>query len=132
MIKLSRRQLAKYAAEQLLNNRGTSKLARELAAVLVTSKRQNQAGLLASDIAWELENRGKLAQAQVTSATKLSEATRKKVSQFVKKNAKVEQVALDEQIDETILGGVRIETASHRWDQTLARQLSDIKEAVRG
>lgn len=128
MTSLSRRQLARYAADQLLDNQPARKVMAELAAVLVQSRRAGQAELLASDIAWELEHRGKLATAQVTSAYKLSDGLRKQIDAYVKKAAHVDEVIIDENIDESVIGGLRIETAAHSWDKTIKRQLTDIQE----
>jgi F-type H+-transporting ATPase subunit delta len=130
MTNMSRRQLAAYAAEQLLANKPVASIAKQLASVLVNSRRQNQAELLAGDIAWELEHRGKVANAQVISAHSLGEQLRKQISAHIKKAASVEQVIISEQIDESIIGGVRIDTAAHSWDKTLRRKLTDIREVV--
>ena len=48
----------------------------------------------------------------------------------VKKSAKVEQVIISEQIDKSVIGGVRIDTAAHSWDKTLSRKLTDIQEVI--
>ena len=127
---LSRRQLAAYAADQLLASQQVSAIAKELAAVLVNSRRANQAELLAQDIAWELERRGAAANATVTAAHDLSEQLRKQISAFVKKSAKVERVIINQNIDESVIGGVRIDTAAHSWDKTLSRKLTDIREVL--
>jgi F0F1-type ATP synthase delta subunit len=129
MVKLSRRQLAVYGADQLLGNQTVDDVAAELAAVLVASRRQNQAELLASDIAWELEARGQVANAQVTSARSLSDNLRKQIINHVKHAAKVKRVIIDETIDQSVIGGVRIDTAAHSWDKTIKRKLTDIREA---
>ena len=130
MAVLSRRQLAGYAAGQLLDGRSPRSLSKELAAVLVASKRANQAELLADDIAYELENGGRAANATVTSAHGLGEQLRKQISVFVKKSADVEHVIINEQIDESVIGGVHIETAAHSWDKTLRRKLTEVREVV--
>lgn len=130
MVSLSRRQLAVYAADQLLANKRVSGIAKELAAVLVNSRRSNQAELLAQDIAWELEHRGEVANAMVTSAHELSEELRKQISNFVKQSAKVNQVIINENLDESVIGGVRIETAAHSWDKTLSRKLTEVREVL--
>jgi F0F1-type ATP synthase delta subunit len=130
MVSLSRRQLAVYAADQLLAGKRVSSIARDLAAVLVNSRRANQAELLAQDIAWELEHRGEVANATVTSAHELSEQLRKQISNFVKQSAKVNQVIINENLDESVIGGVRIETAAHSWDKTLSRKLTEVREVV--
>jgi len=128
MAGLSRRQLAVYAADQLLSSKPVPAIVRELAAVLISSRRTNQAELLASDIGWELERRGEIANATVTAAHQLSALLQKEVSAFVKKSAKVRQVIISQNIDRSVIGGVRIETAAHSWDKTLSRKLTDIRE----
>ena len=130
MAVLSRRQLAAYAANELLANKRVGSVAKELAAVLVNSRRANQAELLAQDIAWELERRGTAANASVTAAHELSDQLRKQIAAFVKKSAKVDQVIIDEVIDKSVIGGIRIDTAAHSWDKTLSRKLTDIREVL--
>jgi F0F1-type ATP synthase delta subunit len=125
---LSRRQLARYAADQLLDNRPVNAVIKELAAVLVQTGRTGQAQLLAADIAWELERRGEVASAQVTTARGLSQDLRRQITAHVKKAAKVDQVIIDENIDPSVIGGLRIDTAAHSWDKTIKRQLTDIRE----
>lgn len=124
----SRRRLARYAASQLIAKQPVSTVARELGAILIASKRQKEADLLVSDIAWELENRGLAANTKLTSAFPLPKSLRTEIQNYVKKAAKVDSVVLDEQIDKNVLGGVRIETSHHAWDKTVARALSDIRK----
>jgi F0F1-type ATP synthase delta subunit len=130
MAKLSRRTLAIYGADQLLANKSPAAVAKDLASVLLASRRQNQAEQLVDDIAWELENRGRIANAQVTSARTLSEALRKQITAHIKAAAGVSEVILNEIIDESVIGGVKIDTAAHSWDKTLRRKLIQIREAV--
>jgi F0F1-type ATP synthase delta subunit len=129
MISISRRRLAEYAADQLLASKSARAIARELAAVLIETNKSKDASLLAQDIAWQLESRGALAQVEVTSATELSESLRKEITKFIKQAANVERAVLQENVDESVIGGLRIETAKHAWDKTIAKQLTDIREA---
>jgi F0F1-type ATP synthase delta subunit len=124
----SRRLLARYGASQLVAKRPVAEIARELGSVLIASRRQKEADLLVSDIAWELERRGQAANTKLTSAFPLTQSLKQEIQSFVKKAAKVDSVILDEQIDKKVLGGVRIETARHAWDKTLARALADIRK----
>jgi F0F1-type ATP synthase delta subunit len=126
---LSRRQLAEYAATQLLKGANTKEVAARLAAVLKETKRVHEAELLARDIAWELETRGKIATANVTSASPLSESLRADIIEFIKNAGKTNEVSLEENIDKSVLGGVKIETAVHLWDKTLSTKLRNIREA---
>jgi F0F1-type ATP synthase delta subunit len=125
---VSRRRLAEYAADQLLDGQPTHKITKELAAVLMATNKSKDAELLAQDIAWELENRGELASADVISAIELSGSLRQELSKFIKQAAKVNNVALQEEVDESVIGGIKVETAKHAWDYTIAKQLSDIRE----
>lgn len=127
MAALSRRSLARYAAERLTRGQAPAKLAKELVVALVTSRRQNEVELLLGDIAYELENRGLLASATVTSATALNPSLRRQLVSQIKKLAHVKDVALHSQIDKKVIGGVRIDTAKHSWDKTILRKLTDIK-----
>jgi F-type H+-transporting ATPase subunit delta len=129
MQKLSRRQLAKYAADQLLAGQPVRKLAAQLAAVLSATKRGGQAPQLAEDIAFELESRGALATATITSAHPLSEQLSTELEKFIKHQTGARAVAATQAIDPAVIGGVRIDTASRSWDQTIRRRLTDIREA---
>jgi F0F1-type ATP synthase delta subunit len=128
MISLSRRHLARYGAAQLIAGQPVVIVARELASVLLESKRAKEADMLVADIAWELESRGKVANVKVTSAFPLSPLLKSDIEKFIKDAAKVDDVILDELTDKKVLGGVRIETAARAWDKTVARALSDIRE----
>jgi F-type H+-transporting ATPase subunit delta len=131
MTRLSRRQLATYGADQILAGEPIKKVSARLAAVLSETKRTNDAELLARDIAWELETRGKLASANITSASQLTDELRSELANFIKSTAKVDKVSLQENIDKSVLGGVRIETAVHSWDKTVAKKLRNIRETVK-
>jgi F0F1-type ATP synthase delta subunit len=126
---MSRRQLAQYAADQILDGIGIDKLSKQLAAVLSETKRTKEAELLARDIAYELETRGKVASANIVTATQISNEIRESITKFIKDAAKVDKVSLQENIDKSVLGGVKIETAVHAWDKTLAAKLRNIREA---
>jgi F0F1-type ATP synthase delta subunit len=129
MTHISRRQLAEYAANELLAGISSEKIARQLGAVLAETKRAHEAELLVRDIAWELERRGKVASANVTSATPLSELLRAELEKFIKVSAEVDEVNLQENIDKSVIGGLKIETAVHSWDKTIATKLRNIREA---
>lgn len=125
----SRRQLADYAVAQLLSKKPIIQVARQLAAVLVVNKSHKEADLLAADIAGELERSGLLAYTKVTTATPLSDHLRRLITSQLKQKTKVSQVLLDEQLDEAILGGVHLETATRSWDKTVKRKLKNLQEA---
>lgn len=128
MSKLSRRALASYGADQLLAGEPTVKIAKRLVALLVESGRQNEVDFLLDDISWELERRKALASVTVTTARPLSNELETELKQEVKKATGAAEVLLKANIDKSVLGGVRIETASRIWDNTLSRKLSELRE----
>ncbi len=129
-VKVSRRALARYAADQLIAGVSAPVVARHLAAVLIDSQRQKEIQLLLADINYELQSRGRLAAATVTTASQLSAGLRSEIAGLIKKSSKVQQVILTEQIDKNIIGGVRIETAERTWDKTVIGQLDKLREAA--
>lgn len=128
MISFSRRQLARYAVEEMMAGKRLSVLTENLAAALIASGRRKEVELLLSDIDQELEDRGLVARAHITSARQLSAELQHELSAKIKKMAGVKDVVITHDIDEKVLGGFRVETANHSWDKTVARQLTAIKE----
>lgn len=130
MINFSRRQLAKYAADQMLANQPIADLSAYLAAALTASGMQKEVELLLSDIDQELEVRGLLAIARIKSAYPLSAELKRDLESQLKKMTGSKEVVLREQIDKNIIGGIKVETAVHSWDRTVNGRLNTIKEAV--
>ncbi|MEK7095747.1 MAG: F0F1 ATP synthase subunit delta [Patescibacteria group bacterium] len=128
MNKVSRRSLARYAADRLLAGDFAPEVAKAVASVLVEDKRLNEAELLLADINFELESRGKVATALITAANDLGDKLRIEIKSLVKKASKVDRVILNEQIDKSVIGGLRIETATRIWDKTVARQLNELRK----
>jgi F-type H+-transporting ATPase subunit delta len=132
MSDISRRLLARYAVDELLAGQKTATISKRLAAVLLTSRRANQAESLLADIAAEMETRGLAARATVTSAHKLSANLRREIAAAVKKAVRVKRVDMDETVDANVLGGIRVETANHAWDKTVRKNLNDIMRSFDG
>lgn len=128
MHKLSRRELARWAAEELIAGRPARDVARHLAAVLAESGRTSQVGFLIGDITWQLEQRRALAVGHVTSAVSLGQQLEEALAARIKEVTKVDKVLVETEIDKSVIGGIRIETANHVWDQTIARKLSELRE----
>lgn len=128
MSRLSRRLLAKYGADQLLAGASAKQLAKHLAAGLVDAGKSHEAEFLIDDIAAELENRHELAIAKTTSVQALTPELRSHLMSQLKRSLETKSVALDETLDQSVIGGLRVETASKVWDSTIARKLADLKE----
>lgn len=128
MSQLSRRALARYAVNQLLQGQPVKLVARHLASVLILDKRSADTQLLLDDIAYELENNRHLAVGQISSAHELPSSLIVEVKNLIKHQTKVNQVILNQKIDKDVIGGLRLETSTRVWDKTVSHQLQQLKE----
>jgi F-type H+-transporting ATPase subunit delta len=128
MSKISRRALAHYGAEQLLAGQSARQVAKQLVAALMDSGRSGEADFLLEDISWELERRQELAAGQVTSAHPLSAKLQVELKAQLKQATGAKQVLLENNIDKSVLGGLRLQTAGKVWDSTVRRKLSELRE----
>jgi F-type H+-transporting ATPase subunit delta len=128
MTKLSRRVMAEWGAQQLLDGQSARQVAKALAALLEESNRLGEVDFLLEDIAWELEHRRALAIGKVTSAYPLSAKLESELKGYLKKSTGAQQVLLENKVDKSVIGGVRLETAGQVWDNTIKRKLSELRE----
>lgn len=124
--KLSRRQIARYVAGQLLDGGSRDKTLKQLAAYLVDQRRTNELASIVRDIAHHLAQAG-VVSATVTSAFELSAATKKLIQEYVKQQTSAKTVTLSEVIDESVLGGIKITTPGKELDMTVAHQLTKLR-----
>ena len=125
---VSRKKLAKYAAEQILA--GNDVVLEEIAGLLIYEKHEREVDLLVRDIEAELAERGEIV-ASVESARALNENTRRKIEQFLAavasdKNSKP-KVSLRESIDPTLIGGFKLQTPTATLDATISKKLNDLR-----
>ena len=125
---VSRKKLAKYAAEQILA--GNDAVLEEIAGLLIYEKHEREVDLLVRDIEAELAERGEIV-ASVESARALDDKTRRKIEQFLAsaasdKNSKP-KVSLRESIDPTLIGGFKLQTPTTTLDATVSKKLNDLR-----
>lgn len=125
---VSRKKLAKYAAEQILA--GNDAVLEEIAGLLIYEKHEREVDLLVRDIEAELAERGEIV-ASVESARALDDNTRRKIEQFLAtvasdKNSKP-KVSLRESIDPTLIGGLKLRTPTATLDATVLKKLNDLR-----
>ena len=128
MKSVSRRKLAKYAAEQILA--GNDVVLEEIAGLLIYEKHEREIDLLVRDIEAELAENGEIV-ASVESARVLDDSTRRKIEQFLAavasdKNSKP-KVSLRESIDPTLIGGLKLRTPTATLDATVLKKLNDLR-----
>lgn len=124
-MKPSRRKLSSYVADQIMAGHAKPAL-EQLAAELVESRRTKELDLIIRDIEQALATRG-MAVADVSSAHKLSTASRQQISEFVSQQIKVKSVELRETVDPELLGGFRVSVAGQELDSTLAHKITQLR-----
>lgn len=120
--RVSRRKLADYSADRLIAGESTDVVLRDVAAYLVTMRRTREQELVVRDIEGALARRGVVI-ADVTSAHPVSTG----LTAQVKELTGATSVQLRNSIDETVLGGVRIDIPGKRFDGTIRRKLNALK-----
>jgi len=125
---MSRRKLAKYAAEQILA--GNDAVLEEIAGFLVYEKHEREVELLARDIEAELAERGTVV-ATVESARALDLATKDEIKNLLSSKANTGDrnitVLLRESIDQALIGGFKLRTPTATLDATIAKKLNDLR-----
>lgn len=122
--RISRRVLSQHVAERLRNDDRT--VISELAAYLLDTRRTNEGDLIVRDIESALAESG-IVIADVVSAHGLSEQLSAVISSYVSMAAGADEVHLRTQVDETALGGVRVQVPGAEYDGTLRRQLTKLQ-----
>ena len=123
---ISRRATARNFVENL-GKQPTGKLVQALAAELIATRRVNQVDLVLSDIAAELfELRGEL-HGTVTSAHKLSGSLHDELVKHVKQLSGAKSVSLSTKVDESLIGGVIIETPTEQYDLSVRHKLDSLE-----
>ena len=120
--KIPRRKLAAYAADEILAGRNP---ARPLAAYLLESKRANEVDLLVRDIEAAMQDRGVL-YAEVESSHKINDSSLESITKYLKSVTGAKQITLRESVDESLLGGVKINTPDKQLDATLRHRINQL------
>lgn len=122
--KLSRRKLASYTADRLLG--GHQAVIEQLAAYLVRTGRTKESELVVRDIETALLSKGKVV-ATITSARPLSAEAKEDVKKFISSEySSVQSIELIEHIDESVIGGVRINLPNAVLDTTVKTKLESL------
>lgn len=119
---LSRRKLADFIADKLQSGEAEDVL-KQAAAYLIETKQTGRVELLVREIESALASRGTVV-ADVTSARLLKNAEKTEIAKLLG----TKNLQIRENIDPTVLGGVRIEAAGRLLDATLKRKIDLLKE----
>jgi len=129
MSKVSRRAISKYIATELATGKSSKKIAEKIAAYLVDSGKSSELDFLINDIYYELEKRGLLVNANITSAVELNNKIKSQITNQIKNVMSAKEVSIENNIDKSVIGGLRVETSTRVWDDTISNKLSNLSEA---
>ena len=115
--RISRRKLAGFVVDRI-GEGNLNHAIEELAAYLIDTKRTREAGLVARSIEDELAARGTFI-VHARSARPINEDVRDAIQRLL--NAS--KVHLTEEVDPTLIGGIRIEAPGKRLDATVKRKI---------
>lgn len=121
-LRLSRRKIATYAADQLLAGASKKEVLRFVAAYLIEAKRTREQILIVREIEDIFALRGYVV-ADVTSAYPLSVALKDEIKELVK----ADTLQLREIVDPAVLGGMKIDVPGKRFDGTIRRKLTALR-----
>lgn len=123
MIRYSRRQLATYVAGAI--TRGEDVIPK-LAAYLIDNKRTKEADLLVYDIEKALAHTGMVV-AHVASAHELDASTSQAIEKLLQSKYGTSDLAMQTNVDESLLGGVLVRVAGDELDGSLKRSINRLK-----
>lgn len=120
--RLSRRKMAAFVAEKLSAGSTVSDALQEVAAYLIISGRTREQELLVRDIESEMAARG-IVVADIASAHPIDKA----IEAEIKALTGAKTLQLRQSVDETLLGGIRIDIPGKRFDGTIRHKLNALK-----
>lgn len=121
----SRTELAAVVLD-LSSKLSAAKLSQILAAYLVENRRTSELDAIMREVSRQREAQNGVTEVTATSAFKLNEATKKSIAGLM--NSK--QTIINEVVDASVLGGVRLETSELQLDLTVRNRLNQLKAAV--
>ncbi len=122
--KLSRRKIAAHVADEILAGKNVFD---QLAAYLIEENRVREAELIVRDIEQALADRGGLVVADLDSAQPLDSDSKSAVADYLVKKINADRIVWRENVDPSLLGGVRVSAAGQELDSTLRRRLNLLK-----
>jgi F-type H+-transporting ATPase subunit delta len=122
MAKVTTSELARYIADELKAGKDQARLTKHIAAYLVSERRSKELGAIMRKVTAIREQEQGILEATVTTAHPLSVSTKAHIKSLLGK-----KVVLNDVLDPSVVGGVRIETAERGIDVTVEHQLKQLK-----
>ena len=127
MSKLPRHELAAILAEKALSM-SAANLAEEVAAYLLAENRTGELDSLLRDIMQYRADHG-VVEVMAVSAHALTDGTRREVEAQIRElYPAAKQIIISEQLDQSVIGGVKIELANQQLDLSIRSKLNRFKQ----
>lgn len=127
MNKISQRTFSKTIAQKIIQEPAQRKHWIEvLAAYMVESGSTDKVDAVVNDVAREVFAQSGALLVRVTSARPLTDATRKQLTHIIKEQSGAKDVALDESIDPSLVGGLIARTPDAELDLSVRSKLKQL------
>jgi F0F1-type ATP synthase delta subunit len=128
MSKLPRHQLAAILAEKSLSGMSARQLGEETAAYLLAEGRTGELDSLLRDVMQYRADNG-IVEVVAVSARQLNDKARRNVEAQVRElYPGAKQITISEQLDQSVIGGVRLELANQQLDLSIRSKLNKFKQ----
>jgi F-type H+-transporting ATPase subunit delta len=122
-VRLSRRQISDFLADSVIDGMSTHDVMDQLASYLVQNSRTKESDLIIRDIEAKLAERGHV-KATVYSARKLTAGALSGIEKIIRNHYQsAKNITIVEEIDESLIGGFRLELPDAQIDRTIKNKL---------
>ncbi len=122
-MKISADDLARYIAKEIQAGKDLGRLSKRVAEFLVSERRSRELGTVMRKVSAIRERDHGIIEANVTSAHPLPASTKAHIKALLGR-----KVVLNDILDPSVTGGVRVETAEKGLDITVEHQLKQLKQ----
>jgi ATP synthase F1 delta subunit len=129
MSKPTRSQIAAAIVKLIERSHDTKKLAKAIASYLAENRATKELDAIMREVTRLRAERG-VAEASVTSAFPLSNSLRRDIEALISKDTQAKTIVLNEVVEPSVLGGVRVETGETQLDATIQSSLHKLKRAI--
>jgi F-type H+-transporting ATPase subunit delta len=127
---MTRRQIARGFVAQIQET-SLKSATRSLAALMISEKMVKDIDLLVEEIRTELERSAGHIAADVTTARPLTSHLQQEISEMLKSKTSAKSVAINNIVDESIMGGFIARTSQYELDASVKGKLLQLKGVTR-
>jgi F-type H+-transporting ATPase subunit delta len=129
MTTISKRDLARALQPMLSSSKDQAKLAQAIAQYLTQNRRTKELDGIMRSLTSLREQEG-VVETTVTSAFPLSSDLKRNIRTLITKERQAKDVIINEVVDTSVIGGLKIETGEHQLDVTIQTKLESLKRAI--